>query len=157
MPKAPKNSTFRELLRDPNKKYDETSHALAKLLRDMLANSGIGPGEWDKLIERYYKKMYTNRKGEIDLIKVNQEKSNLTRALAKDKVPWYRLDTAIQILGSASYTISIEREDARGVKFTSKLKIKNRYVIMPEMNEEDDGGIDVVTSDNQKGDDADEE
>jgi hypothetical protein len=155
MAKAPKNSTFRDLLRHPNKRYDETNHALAKMLRDMLAVSGIGPGEWDKLIERYYRKMYTNRKGHIDMIKVNQEKSNLTRALAKDKVPYYRLDTAIQILGCAYYVFTIERYDSRGVMTATRLNVNNRYVHMPDINDVLKDTIPSVTS-SDDGDDGDE-
>lgn len=145
MSKTPNSSTFRELLRDPHKKYDETNHPLAKLLRDVMASRGIMPSQWDTLVERYYRKVYTNRRGEIDLIKVNQEKSNLTRALAKDRVPFDRFDVALQILGCAYYLYSVETTDTKGVKITNKLKITNRYVILPEVVEKDDDVDDCPT------------
>lgn len=137
-----KTSTFRELMKDPNKKYDETAHALARLFRDILASRGLELSEWEKLTERYYRKIYTNRHGVVDLIKVNQEKSNLTRALAKDSLPWFRFETAIQILGPKMYSFTAVLDNGDGHVYKHTVKIPNRYAILPPDSKHDGDDVD---------------
>jgi hypothetical protein len=131
MARRPKTSTFRELMKDPNKKADETGHVLAKLFRDIIASQGMEAGGFDNLMDKYYKKKYTNRHGEVDMIKVNQEKSNLTRALAKDSLPWYRFETVLQILGPKVYSVTIGMEASSGHTYSHTVRVPNRFAILP--------------------------
>jgi len=123
-------STFRELLLDPEKKRSEAENELAYLFRDIMLAHGVNPSEWDRRLDMYYRRLYTNSRGEVDLIKVNQEKSNLVRALAKDTLPWKRFNTSLQLMGPESYTIIIELTYRDGRTHTHKVKIRNRLAEM---------------------------
>lgn len=118
--------TFRELLMDPEKKRSEAENELAYIFRDMMLAHGIQPSEWDRRVDSYYRRIYTNSKGEVDLIKVNQEKSNLVRALTKDALPWRRFITAVQLMGAASFTFTLDLNYQDGRTFSHKVKVRNR-------------------------------
>ena len=119
-------STFRELLLDPEKKRAEAENELAYLFRDIMLAHGVTPSEWDRRLDSFYKRLYTNSKGQTDPVKVNQEKSNLVRALTKDALPWNRFNRALQLMGSESYTISVDLNYADGRVHTHKVKVRNR-------------------------------
>lgn len=121
------NASFKDLMRDKEKKLSETEHLLARLFRKILAERGILSSEMDQLIDRYYRKIHTNRHGDVDILKVNQDKSNLTRALAKDTLPWRRFETVIQILGPSKYFLTLKMEGADGTVYEHTVGTKNRY------------------------------
>ena len=123
-------STFRELLLDSEKKKSEAENELAYLFRDMMLAHGVTPSEWDRRLDSYYKRIYMNSKGQVDLVKVNQEKSNLVRALTKDALPWRRFHTAVQLMGSKAYTFTLELEYEDGRIHTHKVKARNRLADM---------------------------
>lgn len=133
-----KKSTFRELLQTPDKKKGEAKNELAVLFRDMLLTHGILPSEWDRKVERYYTKIFTNAAGEVDMLKVNQEKSNLTRALTKDSIPWKRFITGVAVLGPASFRLGIELNYATGHTYKHQVLKKMRYTAPVEVHEEED-------------------
>lgn len=123
-------SSMRELLLDEQKLKGKTTHPLAYMFRDMMLEHGILPSEWEARIDNFYRRMYTNARGEIDLVKVNQEKSNLMRALCKDTIPWNRFNTACQLMGAESYTLTLTLNYANGHKAEHKVKLRNRAADM---------------------------
>jgi hypothetical protein len=131
-------STWREIMQASDKQADATSHELAKLFRDIMATHGISITKFDNLADRYYRKVHTNRKGVCDLVKVSQEKSNLTRALASDSIPWFRFVTMVRLLGPRSYTFTLTMEDAVGRKHHHTVQTMNRFVLAPVPEEEDE-------------------
>lgn len=133
-------STFRELLLDSEKKIREAENELAYLFRDMMLAHGVTPSEWDRRVDSYYKRLYTNAKGQADLVKVNQEKSNLVRALTKDALPWNRFKTALQLMGAESYTITIDLNYAGGRMHTHKVKVRNRIADMVRNEQAEEEG-----------------
>lgn len=134
-----KKSTFKDLLQDPNKKRGEATNELATMFRKMLAEHGILPTDWDRRAELYYRKLYTNHRGETDMIKVNQEKSNLTRALTKNSIPWKRFTTALAILGPETWDLEITLPYKSGHVRKHKVTVKNRYVDLgPELDDDEE-------------------
>lgn len=137
--KVPKQATFREILLDRYKMADQAENTLAKLFRDMLAERSILPAQWDARMDAYYRKVFTNSKGEVDIIKVNQEKSNLKKALAKPNLAWNRFETAIQVLNPDEYTFSLGMKYINETEYLHQIKVKNRSSrFTPPPAEEDD-------------------
>lgn len=134
-----KTSNFKELMKDPNKKAGDTDHVLARLFREILATHGIGSTQFENLMDKYYRKLHTNRHGQVDLVKVNQDKSNLTRALSKDRLPWYRFETALQIIGPRSFTFTVTMDVGKGLTYKRSVKVPNRYSTIPPDEEVKDG------------------
>lgn len=130
-------STFRELLQDNTKKMDSSENIPAHLVRDMLLTHGISPAQWDKMADQYYRQVNTNSKGQVDLLKVTHDKSNMAKALAKDTLPWRRCESTIQILGPVSYKISVELTFANGVTYKHEVFKRNKYY-EPDAIEGDD-------------------
>lgn len=134
-------STWREIMQAADKRADATSHELAKLFRDIMATHGISLTEFDNLADRYYRKIHTNRKGVCDLVKVAQEKSNLTRALALDSIPWFRFVTMVRLLGPKSYTFTLSMVGANGRKYSHSVETINRFVNLSVDEEESEEEI----------------
>lgn len=136
--KRSQRSTFRELLLDHTKKLDLSENELATLLRDMLLTHGISPSQWDKMADLYYRRLNTNSKGEVDLLKVTHDKSNMAKALAKDSIPWRRFTAAINILGVRSYKIAVELEFPNDVTYKHEVLVRNRTAEQPAIDDDED-------------------
>lgn len=130
------SNTWRDVMQAADKLQDKTAHELARLFRDMMSHHGIGITAFDNLADRYYRKIYTNRHGVVDVIKVNQEKSNLTRALAKDSLPFFRFVTVLKILGPVSYIITVTMKHADGHTYKHSVETMNRFAILPAIEDE---------------------
>ena len=136
---VPQKSTFRELLTDSRKKLDLSENELASLLRDMLLTHGIQPAQWDRMADAYYRRLNTNSKGEVDLLKVTHDKSNMAKALAKDAIPWNRFTAAIKILGVKSYTVRLMLDFPNDITFKHEVLVRNRlYEDLPNIDDEED-------------------
>lgn len=138
-----KKSTFRELLLSHDKKKSEATNALAILFRDALATHGVTPSEWDVKVERYYKRRHTNSIGVVDKKRVDQDKSNLTRALAKNGLPWNRFVEGCSVMGPEFIMFSMTLGYPGGLTTEHKLKIRNRYVDLQADLEDDEDKDDV--------------
>lgn len=125
--KKPTVITLRDLLLDSTCKKREAENIPAILFRDMMSACGIGPAEWDKRMERYFRKVYGS-----DVKKINQEKTNLMRSLAKNKLTWTRYDTSIQIMGPVTYQFTLDMTFADGHTFRAIAKVRNRYRLTEE-------------------------
>lgn len=117
--------TLRSLLQDPNKLRDQAENVLAALFRDIMAEHGVEPAEWESRVERYFQRTYITPEG-IDVQKVNQAKSNLQRALALPALTWGRFETALQIMGSKSYYVEVGLQYESGNTFTHRKRVRNR-------------------------------
>lgn len=133
-----KKSTFRELLMSPDKKAGEATNILATLFRDMLSTYGITPSEWDQRVDRYYSRLHTNAKGEVDRKRVDQDKSNLTRALNKDRIPIKRFEEGVAVLGAETCEYSITLNFPNGYSNVHKVRVRNRYVEIPDVEDDED-------------------
>lgn len=122
-----KKSTFRELLLAPDKKKGEAVNVLAVLFRDMLLAQGIMPSEWELRVERYYTRLHTNAKGEVDKKRVDQDKSNLTRALTKDRLPLKRFEEGVAVLGAESVKYSVQLNFPNNYSNIHTVLVRNRY------------------------------
>lgn len=131
-------STFRELLLDHTKKLGLSDNALAKLLRDMLLTHGISPSQWDKMADLYYRKINTNSKGEVDLLKVTHDKSNMAKALAKDSIPFRRFQSAIEILGCESFVFSVQLNFRNDVTYKHEVFQRNRMAEPGPVEDDED-------------------
>lgn len=140
MAKSPvkRKSTFRELLMTQDKKVDESTNILATLFRDMLATYGITPSEWDFRVDRYYSRLHTNAKGEVDRKRVDQDKSNLTRALNKNRIPLKRFEEGICVLGAESCDYSVQLNFPNGYSNAHKVRVRNRYVLSANHDDDED-------------------
>lgn len=133
-----KKSTFRELLLSPDKKKGESTNFLATLFRDALITLGVTPSEWDMRVDRYYRRRYTNAAGEVDKKRVDQEKSNLTRALTKDRLPPKRFEEGMAVLGAESILMTMQVNYPRGYKNNHKVLVRYSPTILPDDDEDED-------------------
>lgn len=116
---------LRNLLSDPLKQKSQADNALAALFRDIMAQHGVEIAEWETRVENYFRRVFT-RNSDIDVQKVNQAKSNLQRALARSTLTWGRFETALQVMGSETYTIEVSLNYKNGKTFRHSVKVKNR-------------------------------
>lgn len=134
--RSQQKTTFRELLLAPDKKKGEATNVLAILFRDMLIAQGIMPSEWEHRVERYFTRLHTNAQGEVDKKRVDQDKSNLTRALTKDRLPLKRFEEGVAVLGAESVQYTVQLNFPNNYSNIHKVLVRNRYV--PSANLEDD-------------------
>lgn len=118
-------STFRELLQHPTKKLDMSENGLSKMIRDVLLTNGISPAQWDKMADLYYRSINANSKGEVDLLKVIHDKSNMAKALAKDSIPYNRFLAACEILGPEYIELGVTLHFKGGISQSHKVMMKN--------------------------------
>lgn len=139
-----KKVTFREILLHPDKKKGEADNVLASLFRDMLAAYGVTPSEWELRVERYFRRKHTNEAGVVDKKRVDQDKSNLTRALTKSKLPVKRFEEAMAVLGAESVMWTIQANFPGGHQHTHKALVRNRHTSpVPDDDEDDEDEDDV--------------
>lgn len=133
--------TFRDLIRDPNKKRDEAGNEIAFLLRDILGEYQYSIAQWENMTERFFTAVHGN-----DRKAIAQAKINLARGLAKDKLTWGRFIQAILVMGFDEYEVVIRmknRDDVKAkehkVKFRNQYKNRkaNRPLALPDMEEDD--------------------
>lgn len=138
-----KKSTFRELLLAPDKKKGESTNFLAALFRDALITLGTTPSEWDMRVDRFYRRRYTNAAGEVDKKRVDQEKSNLTRALNKNRLPPKRFEEGMAVLGAESILLTMKANYPRGYTNTHKVSLRFPQDV-PDVDDDEDEDEDDV-------------
>lgn len=116
--------TLRDIIRDPSRKVGEAQNELSFLFRMILLEHRIGVEQWENLTTRYFTARY-----ESDRKVIVQEKINLSRAIAKERLTWQRFMEAIETLGYDECEISITLKnlgDDKNVR-THKALVKNKY------------------------------
>lgn len=129
--------TFREIIRDPNKKRDEATNELSFLLRDILQEHQFSVGQWENMTDKFFGAMHGD-----DRKMVAQAKINLSRGLAKDGLTWRRFQQALLVMGYDNYEVTISMSNRGDTKPREhKVKFKNPYkgrrAHKPVMNMED--------------------
>lgn len=116
------SNNFKELLKDPEKRRHEPDLNIpAKMFRNIVYVHGVIPSEWDAQVDRFYRRLYGG-----DIQKVNQEKSNLLRALNRNWLTWGRFETALQIMGCEKYEICTTLHFKGGKSTSHPVTVRNR-------------------------------
>lgn len=102
VPPNSQSGTLMELLRHPTKKRDETGDPVARMMRELLYRHQILPDEWEVRADRYFRKIHGN-----DVQKISQEKINLSRSIAQNRISWNRFHQVLEILNYDEYTFTI--------------------------------------------------
>lgn len=122
-----KKQTFRDLITANGKRKDSAENLPALMFRDVLDTHGISLSEWEMRMDRYFRRKYGN-----DVKRINSDKGNLMRSLAKDKITWDLWEIVKRILGPVrvKYTVQMTFADGR--------TYEHNYVVRYRENERRD-------------------
>jgi|SRR5690606_27215402 len=132
---------LKSMLEDKDKKYMESTNALAALFRKILTDYNVTPMYWNDIVTRFFRSRYSKvAKNSKD---IGQERNNFNRAMARPKITWNNFIRALMIMGPESVDIRITMNWKKGKKTQHEITVKNLWdgLIVGNQSEEDDGFI----------------
>lgn len=97
---------FRALLKDEDKKTNESKSLLTTLFRKMLSDLDITPSRWNDLCNKYFRSGFSSvRKNSRD---VGNARNNLSRLVAADNISYNNFIRSIKILRPLKIKLTLE-------------------------------------------------
>jgi hypothetical protein len=97
---------LRNVMESPDKRYQETNHALAKLWRLLMMDVHLRIEEWDKLTTRYYRSPYSRVKKNVT--DIASDKNNFYRSIGARSMTWKNFFKAVCILSPVTIEFTIK-------------------------------------------------